>query len=900
MKKIKFLVLVLVLLNTLYAVSGNFFSTAGFYAVPNSGREVYDFNVGWRFHLGDVPGAEKNSFDDSSWDIVSTPHTVQLVPEAASGGKNYQGIAWYRKHFRTDKSYEGKKIWLHFEAIMGKSKIYVNGKLVKTHLGGFLPVIINLTDAGVGADSDCIISICADNSDDTSFPPGKSQLTMDFSYFGGIYRDCWLYTTNDIHITDPNYTDIIAGGGVFITTEKISANEAVLKAKTHLLNGSSEKQTILVRNEITSPDGKQKANVQSVVVLKAGESKTVEQLLKVKNPALWHPDQPYLNTLRTSLIQKNKVCDAIETKIGIRTIEFIPEKGLSINGEIFKDKLLGVNRHQDFGYIGMAMTNNLHYADVKKMRDAGFRIIRSAHYPQDPAFMDACNQLGMFVIVATPGWQFWNDNGTFESLVMKDIRNMVRRDRNHPSVLLWEPILNETHYPASFAQNAYNAVHEEYPAKGCYAACDYISKGSEVFDVIFTAPQNAEFYQKLGKCCFTREFGDHVDDWYSHNSYSRVSRDWSEEGLLFQAQHYAKKDYGGSLTIDQLFKSPASHIGGTLWHSFDHQRGYHPDPFYGGIMDAFRQPKYSYYMFESQRDPEVKLDFADSGPVLHIANAMTPISPTDVTVYSNCDSVRLLVMRPLKNKSNVPADINPTNSWQNSFYVDTIVQAVKKNTPGIANEPVVFKNAFDFVTVRAMHRSKNMDEVKITAEGIIGGEVVIRKTIMPSMRSAIIKLRIDSTSSANVVANGSDIIKIIASVEDERGYVKQLANEQIEFTVLGEGTIIGDNTIGANPARVVKGTAPLLVRTTTKAGKITVIARTYFGGINSAKSDTLVMYTKDPLIKLVYKEEPTTNTKTAVRANHQATEITDDLLRKLQEKVEKDQQFFESTEPKNK
>jgi len=893
----RFPIVIIFLIVGLLSNAQSRFSTAGFYAVPNTGREVFDFNAGWRFHSGDVVNAEKTDFDDSQWEVISTPHTVQLVPAAASGGKNYQGIAWYRKHFRTPASFAGKKIFLHFEAIMGKSVIYINSKKVQEHFGGFLPIIIDLTNAGVGANEDVTVSVMADNSDDPSYPPGKPQSALDFCYFGGIYRDCWLYTTDKIHFTDPNFVNTVAGGGVFVSTVKASKQEAVLQVKTQLINETGKSQMVAVLNRLVGPDGKPVASFSEKILLNSGETKQIVQNLKVKNPALWHPEHPYLHSLKSEISINKKIYDAVETKTGIRTIEFAAGKGLMINGELSKEKLLGVNRHQDFGYIGMAMTNNLHYADVKKMRDAGISIIRSAHYPQDPAFMDACDELGMFVIVATPGWQFWNDNGDFELKVLSDIRIMVRRDRNHPSVLLWVPVLNETHFPADFAGKAYRAVHEEYPEKGCYAACDDISQGNEMYDVIYTAPKKEEFYQKLGKCCFTREFGDCVDDWFSHNSYSRVSRDWSEQGLIFQAQHYAKKNYEGSLTIDQLFKAPASHVGGALWHSFDHQRAYHPDPFYGGIMDEFRQPKYSYYMFQSQRNPTKKGLNADSGPVLFVANAMTPLSPVDVTVYSNCDSVRLQVLRSQKNENRDARYFNPTNSWQNKFYTDTLVQKVKKNPAGLPNEPLTFANAFDFVTIRALHRAGHPEKAKITAEGFMGGKVVISQTVIPSMRSEKIRMRIDSIASAGVVANGSDIIEIIASVEDGRGYVKQLANEQIEFSIQGEGTIVGGKEIGANPVRVIKGTAPLLLRTTTKAGKVTVIARTYFGGINSPLPDTLVFYTKAPDIKMLYRDEPYKMT-TSVGTTNEVHVISEAERKKQREAVEKDQQFFESTERK--
>jgi len=874
------------------------FSTAGFYAVPNSGRELYNFNVGWRFYRDQVAGAEKKVCDDKNWDIVSLPHTVQLLPEAASGGKNYQGPAWYRKYFHVDNSFAGKKIWVHFEAIMGKAKIYVNGKLAKEHLGGFLPIIINLSDAGVLPNTDCVISVCADNSDDPNFPPGKPQAGMDFCYMGGIYRDCWLYTTNDVHITDANYAGVVAGGGVFVQYDYANQSEALIKIKTHVKNEGKTEQMILVKNELSDLDPKSavKAKAESTITLKAGESKEIEQSIKVDNPVLWHPDSPNLQKLTTTLVTNNKVVDAISNNIGIRTIEFAANQGLLINGELFKEKLLGVNRHQDYGYIGMAMTNNLHYSDVKKMRDTGLRIIRSAHYPQDPAFMDACDQLGMFIIVATPGWQFWNDNGTFEELVLSDIHNMVKRDRNHPSVIMWEPVLNETHFPADFSRKAYEAVHNEYPGKGCYAACDDISKGSELYDVLYSAPKNIEAYQKLGKCTFTREFGDCVDDWYSHNSYSRVEANWGEQAMIFQAQHYAKKNYEGSLTLDQIYKAPASHIGGALWHSFDHQRGYHPDPFYGGIMDVFRQPKYSYQMFKSQRNPKQKLSAAESGPMVFIANAMTPVSPSDVVVYSNCDSIRLTVTKRKDPKEQKTTNINTTEVGKD-FYTEVITQPVIKNTAGLLSEPVVFKNAFDFVVVRALNRSDMADKAQIIAEGIIDGKVVARQVQMPSKRSDQLKLSLDNPW-YKPKANGSDIVQLIVSVTDDRGYVKQLANEQVEFTVEGEGEIIGDQINGANPVTVKAGIAPLLIRTTTTPGKVTVTARTYFGGMISPKSDTLVFYTQASDDKLLFKDKPVKKNKN-FSTNASAKAMSDEERNKLNKKVEEDQKFFESTEKKH-
>lgn len=857
------------------------FSAGGFYSVPNSGREIADFNLGWRFQRG-TPDASSSTLNDEKWELVNLPHTVQLMPSEASGSRNYQGPAWYRKHFTIDKRYQDKRLSLHFEAIMGKSRFYVNGKKVKEHFGGFLPIIVDLTAAGVKAGDEVTVAVCADNSDDPSFPPGRKQYTMDLCLFGGIYRDCYLVSTNDVYISDANEAAQVAGGGVFASYEDVSDTKAKVNVKTHITNDGKTKQKIEVETSLIDNTGKKIASSKKSLQVSAGSSASIAQQLTVKNPALWHPDAPNLYQLKTLVYRNGKLCDGAVSRIGIRSIEFKGADGLYINSKPFEDKLMGVNRHQDYAYIGNAVPNNLQWLDVKKLRDAGCRVIRSAHYPQDPAFMDACDELGMFIIVATPGWQYWNPDPIFEERIISDIRNMVRRDRNHPSVILWEPILNETAFPESFSLNAYKATHEEYPYPGCYAAIDDKSKGASTYDVIYTAPKNQDYYEKLGKSCFTREFGDCVDDWNSHNSYSRVAREWGEEPQIRQAQHYARKDYGGSLTIDQFWKAPRGHVGGTLWHSFDHQRGYHPDPFWGGVMDAFRQPKYSYYMMMSQRDPAVRLTQADSGPMVYIANAMTPFSTEDIVVYSNCDSVRIIVNEK-----------------------DTLVQAPVLEEKGIRHPPIIFKSAYSFVDIRALHRAGKPEQCSIVAEGFIDGKVVAKAKNMPSKRNEEIVLTIDPGLSPQ--ANGSDIVTVIASITDKDGYVKRLSQESIIFEVEGEGELVGNRDIEANPRISRWGTAPALIRTTSKAGKVKVTARLLHPGIQFHPKTTIEFTTLPADRPAIYKELPVpakTETFGTVVVEEIDTNEVDKLAREEQERinemkqVELQQKQFESTEKK--
>ena len=201
-------------------------SVAGLFPIANSGRIVYNFNEGWCFRLGDVAGAEAVGYDDSQWEMVCAPHTVRLEPADASGCRNYQGVCWYRKQFVVPAAMQGKEVTVHFEAIMGKQWIYVNGKLVKEHLGGYTPITIYLSEAGVKAGDTCLIAVKADNSDDKSYPPGKKQTQLDFAYHGGMYRDVWLIGKSPIHITDAVERGQVAGGGVFLHYGNISEKSA--------------------------------------------------------------------------------------------------------------------------------------------------------------------------------------------------------------------------------------------------------------------------------------------------------------------------------------------------------------------------------------------------------------------------------------------------------------------------------------------------------------------------------------------------------------------------------------------------------------------------------------------------------------------------------------------------
>lgn len=862
------------------------YSTAGFFELPHTGRTVYSMNPAWRMHKGSLKGAEQPEFNDKEWNLVSLPDGIEYVPTEASGCVNYQGEVWYRKHFTPEASWKGKELFLHFETIMGKSKVWINGTLVNEHFGGFLPVIANVTEY-IKYGEDNVIAVWADNSNDPSYPPGKPQDQLDFTYFGGIYRDCWMIVHNNVFITDPNYENETAGGGLFVSFGQISEKSAEVRLDAHIRNLSDKSFSGKVAYQLFDKDNRLVCQADKSFSVSKGKARKTSLTLTVENPELWEPDSPYLYQLHVLIKDKSgQTVDGYRRRIGIRSIEFKGKDGFWLNGKPYPYPLIGANRHQDFAVIGNALSNSLHWRDAKKLRDAGLRVIRNAHYPQDPAFMDACDELGLFVIVNTPGWQFWNNEPVFAQRVYSDIRNMVRRDRNHPSVWMWEPILNETWYPEDFAKNVVDILHEEYPYPYCYAGCDVTAKGHEYFPIHFTHPLNgaggafntATMDPKISY--FTREWGDNVDDWNSHNSPSRVNRAWGEVPMLIQAQGYAKTDYKYTC-YDALYRNTRQHMGGCLWHSFDHQRGYHPDPFYGGIMDAFRQPKLSYYMFCSQRPAETndKL-IAENGPMVFIANSMTPFSPKDVTVYSNCDEVRLTYCKDGKQ----------------------LVYKKEKTNEGMPSPVITFKDVWDVMYDKQLARARKHADSYLLAEGLVDGKVVATHKVMPARRPSQIKLWTDNEG-MQTTADGSDLITVVAAITDDNGNIKRLNNYHIKFEIEGPGELVASEETFTNPRAVQWGTAPILVRAKAQEGSIKIKASVVPSGIHTPVSAELVIPTAKAAHPFIADKNELSLllNSSGKRENHPSANQADEEMRKQQQEqsrmklkeVEQQQSDFE-------
>ena len=262
-------------------------------------------------------------------------------------------------------------------------------------------------------------------------------------------------------------------------------------------------------------------------------------------------------------------------------------------------------------------------------------------------------------------------------------------------------------------------------------------------------------------------------------------------------KHYAIPDYEYT-AFNTLFLNPPQFIGGALWHTFDHNRGYHPDPFYGGIFDAFRQPKYSFYMFKAQNSEK---------PFVKILHEMTPFSGKDVWVVSNCDEVKLSFLEK---------------------PVGTLT--CKSDGIGMPHPPVCFKNAFDFMALKELTRDGLYGRVTMKAEGWVNGTKVAETEIRPAYRAEKLMLKVDDMG-IPLRADGGDFVPVVAYLTDKDGTVKRLSSGYVRFRVEGAGQLIDDGSVGANPAPLRWGEAVALVRSTTEAGTVTVTAEPHFPGI---------------------------------------------------------------------
>lgn len=718
---------------------------------------------------------EFNQLSMGNWEKINLPHTPFVEPLVVL--HQWQGICYYRKILNVSKKEIDKQLWLEFEGAMHLADVWVNGQHLIQHSGGYTPFVVDVTGM-LHADRGNEILVRLDNRNNPLIPPGKPLETLDFCYYGGLYCDVNLIVKHPVHITHPIMANEVAGGGIFVTYPYVSKQEAEIKVKTQVSNKVGTQRHLTIRHTLyewskKKGRGKKVALVESPLVLAAGTTQHHTQQFTVNNPKLWYPDSPALYVLRTEVMDGRKVTDCEDTRIGIRRIEMTREKGFVINDKPLK--LEGSNRHQEYPYVGNAISDQAQYRDMYQIRDNGFNTVRLGHYPQDPSVLEACDELGLLVIEPIPGWQFFNKAQGFVDHTYKDIRDLIRRDRNHPSVIMWETTLNESWPPKSWKDQAVRIAHEEFPGDQCYTSGD--TYGYDGFDVCYNDWK--EGYNRpntTSKPGFIREYYDY--EFGGHYSTTRVTRGDGDYALMQNA-------WNAQWSHNRYRAYYPWTIGGAVWSMYDYNRGCCDNICYSGLADLFRLPKFGLLYFRTQMKEGT---FTPAGPMTYevfINSHWLEGSSDTLQVYGNVDEVKLQL------NGRVIARQYPDDKPSTSEYV---------SRPDGGNAENIDFPPFTFFNV-------NWERGELKAIGYKDGKAVAEHVVRTP--GAVEAMDITYFESG-VSASCRDLLIVYVNLKDLQGTgCFGENNREVKLEVLQGGELRGPATIKAEA-----GVASFLVATT--------------------------------------------------------------------------------------
>ncbi len=399
-------------------------------------RVRYTINEHWRYEAGALEA------------MVNLPHTWNVADAFDKEPGYRRGIGWYRKALKLDPTLRGKRLFLYFEGANQVADVYVNDYHAGRHVGGYTAFVFEVTDL-VRWEGSNLVAVRVDNSHSEEIPP----LNADFTFYGGIYRDVWLVATEPIHITLTDY----ASSGVFVTPASCRpyrrhpggevAGETPAERPPGrpryevcisgtVVNQSDVAQHTRVVNRIFDADGKEVTTTSSEMTIAAGGSERfLHETKGIADPRLWSPDDPYLYLVRSEVYAGSRLVDAVENPLGFRSFRFDGQNGFFLNGKPLK--LIGTNRHQDYSGLGNALPDEIHRRDMRIIRENGFNFVRLAHYPQDPAVLEATDRLGLVVWEEIPVVNLISLSPAFAQNAERMLTEMIRQHYNHPSVLIW-------------------------------------------------------------------------------------------------------------------------------------------------------------------------------------------------------------------------------------------------------------------------------------------------------------------------------------------------------------------------------------------------------------------------------------------------------------------------------
>ena len=765
-------------------------------------QNTVTFNQDWRFHLGDVSDGQRIDLDDSSWRKLNLPHDWSIEgefaeknPAGTGGGALPGGTGWYRKSFIVPATAKGKLLFVDFDGVYRKGEVWLNGHYLGKRPYGYSSFQFELTPyINFGAKN--LIAVKVDNSE---------QPNSRWYSGSGIYRNTWLTTIDPIHVDH---------WGTWINTPEVNEQLAKVAIQTTVINQSQQDLSLTVTTILYDSAKREVARSSTPASMKKGESSIAGQTLSISNPILWSDDKPYLYKAISQVESNGRIVDRYETPFGVRYFSFDINKGFSLNGKHVK--IRGVCNHHDLGALGAAVNKRALERQLEMLKAMGVNGIRTSHNPPAPELLELADEMGF--IVMDEAFDIWKKEKTkfdyhldWDEWHKRDLEDLILRDRNHPSVILWS-IGNEvaeqwgSHPEAGIiSKELVSIVKNLDQTRPITAACNFVSTDNTLItagnlDLVGTNYAHAEMhkfpqmfpnrpliYTETTSALATRGSYDMPSD-----QIRRWPRKWDEPlkdgNADFSCSAYDNCSTPWGSTHEETWKLIKKHdfiSGMFIWTGWDYIGEPTPYPWpaissYFGIIDLAGFPKDSFYMYQSEWT---------SKPVLHLLPHWNwkQGEMVDVWAYFNADEVELFLNgKSLGTKRKTGDDLHV--SWRVPF------------------EPGVLKAV-----------SRRNGKVELTKEVSTAGEAA-KLVLVPDRKI--------------IQADGTDLSFVTVKVVDKNGVVVPRADNLVNFTLAGPGFVAGvDNgseisheSFKASHRKAFHGLAMAIVQSKGSAGAITLKA----------------------------------------------------------------------------
>jgi beta-galactosidase len=772
-------------------------------------RETQNFDRGWRFHLGDVAGAQQPGFADAAWRKLDLPHDWSIEgafseqnPAGVAGGALPGGIGWYRKAFTLPAGDTGKVVFIEFDGVYRNSEVWINGQYLGKRPYGYSSFRYELTPRLRYGKQRNVIAVRVDNS---------QQPNSRWYSGSGIYRHVRLVKTNPVHVDQ---------WGTYVTTPGVSAESSQVTIRTTVRNERHAAQPLALRTIVYDSAGKEVAGVSADGTVAGDSVVEMTQAVTIPNPVLWSLERPYRYRAVSRVMcgAPPTACDTYATPFGVRSFSFRADSGFYLNGKAVK--IRGVCLHHDLGALGAAVNTRAIERQLQIMQAMGANAIRTSHNPPAPELLDLTDRMGF--IVMDEAFDMWKKEKTkydyhldWDAWHVRDLSDMVLRDRNHPSVFLWsignevmEQWTDSDKTAAPIARELAGIVHGLDPTRPVTQAANNGSPQNPVFHAGALDILGHNYHHEVWKDFPTQYPGEKfiiteaMSALNSRGVYEQPSDSVASYETPYVKNHGPqpnknyrlssydnRKAFWGSLHEEslRLFERYPFLSGMFIWQGIDYLG--EPTPYewparssYFGVVDLAGFPKDPFYLYQSVWTRAER-------PMLHLfphwnwARGDT----VDVWVYTNAEQVEL--------------------------YLNGALQGVRRKEDRVGH--LMWRVAYKPGTLRAVARSA----------GLVTTSAVVRTTGKPT-RIALAPDR------PRIRANGDDLSFVTVTVRDRRGFAVPTAEPLIRFRVSGGARIVGvDNgdeishtSFQAKQVRLFNGKALVIVRAGRSPGTATLTA----------------------------------------------------------------------------